>query len=387
MLAYLDCFSGISGDMTLGALIDLGLPPQWLKENLVRNVPLEGFDIEVNSVIRHGIAACGIRVVVKEDRSSRNFADIRKMIETSRLTPTVKEKSLAIFNRLATAEAEIHRQPVDEVHFHEVGGLDALVDIIGAVLGFEYLGIRHVIASRVPTGTGIVTSRHGTLPVPAPATLELLKGVPIYGNDIAQELVTPTGAAILTEMADAFEPLPAMRVERIGYGAGQADLKEIPNVLRVITGNLVPAGDGTLIVVETNIDDMNPEIFGHLMDRLFEDGALDVFWIPVYMKKNRPGTMVRVLCRRNTRDAVIARLLSETTTAGVRFHEMQRQLLEREQIRVATAFGEVTAKRIRTPDGATRIVPEYDVCRDIALKLNIPIRTVYDTIVRDAGQK
>ena len=387
MLAYLDCFSGISGDMTLGALIDLGLPPQWLQENLARKVPLEGFELKVDPTMRHGIAACSVRVIIKEDSVARNYADIRRLIETSRLSPAVKEKSLAIFARLAIAEAGVHRQPVEEVHFHEVGGLDALVDIIGAVLGFDYLGIRHVMASKVPTGTGMVRSRHGTLPVPAPATLELLKGVPIYGNDIAQELVTPTGAAILTEMADAFGPFPAMRVDRIGYGAGQADLKEIPNVLRVITGTLDPKGDDVLIVVETNIDDMNPEIFGYLMDRLFEDGALDVFWIPVYMKKNRPGTMVRVLCRRDTKDAVVARLLSETTTAGVRYHEMQRQLVEREQIRVDTSFGEVMVKRIRTLDGAARIVPEYDVCREIALKLNLPIRTVYETIVNEAGQK
>ena len=383
MLAYFDCFSGISGDMTLGALIDLGVPPQWLQENLTQNLSLTSFNLEVGSTVRHGIAACSVHVAINEENGSRTYADIKALIENSNLSLSVKDKSLAIFKRLAVAESGIHKQPVDSVHFHEVGGVDALVDIIGAVLGFDYLGIQHVIASEIPTGRGFVKSRHGTLPVPAPATLALLKGVPIYGNNIKKELVTPTGAAILTEMADSFEPIPAMRVDRIGYGAGQADLEEIPNVLRIIMGELVAREEGDLFVVETNIDDMNPEIFGYLMDRLFEDGALDVFWIPIYMKKNRPGTMVQVLCHHNVKDAIIARLLSETTTAGVRFHEMHRQILEREQISVQTTFGEVKVKRIKTLDGSTRLVPEYDDCREIALKQDIPIRVVYKAIEKD----
>ena len=385
MLAYFDCFSGISGDMTLGALIDLGVPPRWLQDNLTQSLSLAGFKLEVGSAFRHGIAACSVNVAINEEHGSRTYADIKALIGNSNLSPSVKDKSLAIFKRLAVAESGIHKQPVDRVHFHEVGGVDALVDIIGAVLGFDYLGIHHVIASEIPTGRGFVESRHGKLPVPAPATLALLKGVPIYGNNINKELVTPTGAAILTEVADSFEPIPAMRVDRIGYGAGQADLEEMPNVLRVIMGELVAREENALLVVETNIDDMNPEIFGYLMDRLFEDGALDVFWIPVYMKKNRPGTMVQVLCHRHAKDAIITRLLSETTTAGVRFHEMHRQILEREQIIVQTTFGEVKVKRIKTLDGSTRMVPEYDDCRKIALKQGIPIRVVYKAIEKDTG--
>ena len=385
MLAYCDCFAGISGDMTLAALVDLGVPPGWLQENLTQGLSLTGFELEVGSTVRHGISACSVKVIVKEYNVSRTYADIRSIIENSHLPPSVKDKSLAIFKRLAVAESGIHKQPVDRVHFHEVGGLDALVDIIGAVLGFDYLGINHIIASKVPTGIGFVKTSHGKLPIPAPATLELLKGVPIYGNNIEKELITPTGAAILTEMVDSFAPIPNMRVDRIGYGAGQADLEEIPNILRLIMGDLVAREEDTLIVVETNIDDMNPEIFGYLMDRLFEDGALDVFWIPIHMKKNRPGTMVQVLCHRHVKDAVITRLLSETTTAGVRFHEMQRQLLEREQVRVRTSLGEVMAKQIKTLDGSTRIVPEYDDCRKIALKKDIPIRVVYETIKRDTS--
>jgi uncharacterized protein (TIGR00299 family) protein len=383
MLAYFDCFSGISGDMTLAALIDLGVPPRWLQENLTKGLSLTSFELEVGSTVRHGIAACSVKVIVDEDHVSRTYADIKYLIKNSHLPPSIKEKSLAIFKRLAVAESGIHKQPVDKVHFHELGGIDALVDIIGAVLGLDYLGIKNVIASKVPTGGGFVKTSHGKLPIPAPATLEILKGVPIYGNNIDRELVTPTGAAILTEMADYFEPMPVIRVDRIGYGAGQTDLEEIPNLLRVIMGDLVAREDDTLIVVETNIDDMNPEIFGYLMDLLFEDGALDVFWIPIYMKKNRPGTMIQVLCHRHVKDAVIARLLSETTTTGVRFHEMHRQLLEREQVSVQTSFGEVMVKRIKTLDGSIRVVPEYDDCRKIALKNSIPIRMVYEAISRE----
>ena len=385
MLAYFDCFSGISGDMTLGALIDLGVPAPWLQETLTRDLPLEGFDLEIDAVTRHSIGACRVEVVVAENQPARNYAAIRQLIEKSRLSQPVKERSLEIFKRLAIAEAGIHRCPVESVHFHEVGGVDALVDIVGAVLGLDFLGIRKVIASRIPTGTGFITASHGRLPVPAPATLALLKGVPIYGSEISHELVTPTGAAILTTLAESFEPLPAMRVEKIGYGAGRADLKEVPNVLRVLTGTLPPRQDDVVSVVETNIDDMNPEIFGYLMEKLFDDGALDVFWVPVIMKKNRPGTMVKVICRGRVRDAVIARLLTETTTAGVRYCEMQRRLLEREQVKIATRYGEIAVKRIETPDGAVRLVPEYDTCRKIALEKNIPLRWVYETIVKEAG--
>jgi uncharacterized protein (TIGR00299 family) protein len=369
--------------MTLAALIDLGVPPRWLQENLTKSLSLTSFELEVGSTVRHGIAACSVKVIVDEDHVSRTYADIKYLIKNSHLPPSIKEKSLAIFKRLAVAESGIHKQPVDKVHFHELGGIDALVDIIGAVLGLDYLGIKNVIASKVPTGGGFVKTSHGKLPIPVPATLEILKGVPIYGNNIDRELVTPTGAAILTEMADYFEPMPVIRVDRIGYGAGQTDLEEIPNLLRVIIGDLVAREDDTLIVVETNIDDMNPEIFGYLMDLLFEDGALDVFWIPIYMKKNRPGTMIQVLCHRHVKDAVIARLLSETTTTGVRFHEMHRQLLEREQVSVQTSFGEVMVKRIKTLDGSIRMVPEYDDCRKIALKNSIPIRMVYEAINRE----
>ncbi|MEE4266385.1 MAG: nickel pincer cofactor biosynthesis protein LarC [Desulfobacteraceae bacterium] len=391
MLAYFDCFSGISGDMTLGALLDLGVPLAWLKEQLHR-IPLAEFDIVVNPVQRHGIHAASVQVEILESKTSRHYSDIRDLIENSPLSDTVKSTSLAIFKRLAEAEARIHNCPVDHVHFHEVGGVDAIVDIVGAALGIDYLGIKHVVASPIPLGKGFVTCSHGKLPVPAPATIGILAGVPVYGTDIPHELVTPTGAAIISSLAQRFEPLPGMVIDRIGYGAGRRELEDRPNLLRILLGTISESSaesDGKLsedqiIIVETCIDDMNPELFGHVMDRLFEDGALDVYLIPVHMKKNRPGTMLQVLCKDDSRDRLINRVLSETTTTGVRFYPSRRRLLGRDQHKIKTTFGVIAVKRIRDPQGNFRLVPEYEVCRKIALEENIPLRLVYETVAREA---
>jgi uncharacterized protein (TIGR00299 family) protein len=381
MLAYFDCFSGISGDMTLGALVDLGVPADWLKETIRSDLPLEGFEMAVSSTVRHGITACQVTVQTRDESVSRNYRDIRRLLENSRLGDAVKKNSLAVFQRLATAEARIHGCPVDTVHFHEVGGIDALVDIVGTALGFDYLGVGRIIASPLPAGGGFVKAGHGMLPLPAPATLEILREVPIYGSDVQHELVTPTGAAIVSALAEEFGPLPAMRVVRIGYGAGCADLAVQPNLLRLILGQPSAGAGENVTVVETGIDDMNPELFGYLMDRLFEDGALDVFWVPIQMKKNRPGTMVQVICRTGDRAKIVNRLLSETTTIGVRCHDVQRFTLKRETVRVATSFGDIRAKRITQPDGSVRLAPEYDECREIAKRLDIPIRKVYETLL------
>ena len=393
MFAYFDCFSGISGDMTLGALLDLGVPLEWLKEQLHR-VPLNDFDIVVTPVQRHGIQAASVQVKILDNKTSRNYSDIRNLIEDSPLPDTVKSMGLAIFKRLAEAEARIHNCTVDHVHFHEVGGVDALVDIIGSALGLDYLGVKHIVASPIPLGRGFVTCSHGKLPVPAPATLGILTGVPVYGTDIPHELVTPTGAAIIRSLAQCFEPLPEMVIDRIGYGAGRRDLEDRPNLLRVLLGarpGSVVEGDPKLAedritIVETCIDDMNPEVFGYVMERLFEDGALDVYWIPVHMKKNRPGTMLQVLCRDDSRDRLIDRVLSETTTTGVRYYQSRRRLLGRDQLKIKTTFGVIPVKRIRDPRGNSRLVPEYEVCRQIALEKKIPLRVVYDTIIRDTSK-
>ena len=392
MLAYFDCFSGISGDMTLGALLDLGVPLEWLKEQL-RRVPLADFDIVVSPVQRHGIHAASVQVEILDSKTSRNYSDIRALIENCPLSDSVKSTSLAIFKKLAEAEARIHHCPVDQVHFHEVGGVDAIVDIVGAALGLDYLGIKKIVASPVPLGKGFVACSHGKLPVPAPATLEILEGVPVHGTDIPYELVTPTGAAIIRSLAQGFELMPEMVITRIGYGAGQRDFEDRPNLLRIVLAAESESAadlDGKLqedqiTIVETCIDDMNPELFGYVMERLFEDGALDVYWIPVQMKKNRPGTMLQVLCKDDSRDRLIDRVLSETTTTGVRYYQSRRRLLGRDQLKIKTTFGVIPVKRIRDPRGNTRLVPEYEVCRQIALTENLPLRVVYEAVTREAA--
>ncbi len=381
MIAYFDCFSGISGDMTLGALIDLGVPVKWLKDSLEK-IPLSGFDLSVATVSRNGIQAKSVDVRVVDDVKSRDYAEIISMIEKSYLSPNIKQKSLDIFEKIADAEAAIHGCLKKNVHFHEVGGIDAVVDIVGTVLCVDYLGIARVISSRIPLGRGFVSCQHGTLPVPAPATLCILKGVPVYGTQIPQELVTPTGAAIIVALAESFEEIPEMIIEKTGYGAGKRELETIPNLLRIITGKAFIQQKDAITVIETCIDDMNPEIFGFLMDRLFEKGALDVYWIPIFMKKNRPGTMVQVLCPEDCREIVIDCILSETTSLGVRYYDAKRRVLARESVLMETVYGEIAVKRIIAPNGSIRMAPEYEVCKKIALEKNIPIRIVYDTILQ-----
>jgi uncharacterized protein (TIGR00299 family) protein len=394
MLAYFDCFSGISGDMTLGALIDLGVPIHWLKDRL-RSIPLTDFDITATAVHRNGIHATSVRVDAFENKTSRNFSEIRRLIQDSPLPDTVKLTGVQMFEKIAKAEARIHSCSPEEVHFHEVGGIDAIVDIVGTVLCLDYLGIKKILASRIPMGKGFVTSRHGKIPVPAPATVAILEGVPVYGANIPHELVTPTGAAIIVTLAQSFETLPDMVIKQTGYGAGQRDLEERPNLLRIIMGlesDLVtdlPDETRTdkISILETCIDDMSPEVFGYLMDRLFEDGALDVYWIPIHMKKNRPGTMLQVLCKNEVRDDLIHRILLETTTLGVRYYESCRRLLWRDNLDLKTAYGTISVKRVKDPQGNVRIVPEYEVCRKIALEKDIPLRTVYDTLARQAAEE
>ncbi len=387
MIAYFDCFSGISGDMTLGALIDLGVPADWLKDNLLE-LPLNGFDLSVSTVHRHGVHAKYVQVEVPEHDHSRHYSDIITLVDKSSLPDSVKERSLDIFDRIASAESHIHGCPKDEVHFHEVGAVDAIVDIVGTALCVDYLKIDRVISSQIPLGKGFVSCQHGKLPVPAPATVEILKGIPVYGSDIPHELVTPTGAAIITSLAKSFESIPGMEIEAVGYGAGSRDLEQRPNLLRVMIGKTRELQRGVqndrLLIVETCIDDMNPEVFGFLMERLFEDGALDVYWIPVFMKKNRPGTMVQVLCRMDQKETIANRIFKETTSIGVRYYEAFRSFLSREQVEIETAFGPVAVKKVKNPDGSIRVVPEYEACKRIALDKNLPLRSVYERILKEA---
>lgn len=390
MIAYFDCFSGISGDMTLGAMVDLGVPVDWLKAQLTA-IPLDGFDIRAHRVSRHGIGATKVEVVIQETHHHRSYRDIRELIRNSGLSDTVKTKSMAIFHRIAEAEAAIHSVALDEVHFHEVGSMDAIVDVVGTCLCLERLNIGKVVASPLPLGKGFVQCQHGTLPVPAPATIEILKGIPVFCGHAEQEMVTPTGAAIAAELAENFVSMPAMSIERVGYGAGTRDLEIQPNLLRVIagrtTGQAIEYTTEHLVMVESNIDDMNPEVFGYLMDKLFADGALDVVWVPVYMKKNRPGTMIQVLCEVDQRAAIVDRILAETTTLGVRFYQVQRTCLEREVVEVETRWGRVEAKKVTEIDGTERIVPEFDACRRIADLQGVALRKVYDAVINAVNER
>ncbi|MFP4193832.1 MAG: nickel pincer cofactor biosynthesis protein LarC [Desulfosalsimonas sp.] len=376
MIAYFDCFSGISGDMTLGALVDLGVPADWIKNTLSENLPLEGFDIRAETVHSSGISARRVSVSGQE-KAERDYKAIYRLISSSGLAPGVVKTSLAMFDRLAEAEAKIHGCKKDDVHFHEVGGVDAIVDMVGCALAVDYLGIDSVISSPLPMGRGSVECRHGTLPVPAPATAALLKGVPVYGSGIPFEQVTPTGAAIITTLAQSFEDMPGMILDKTGYGAGSRVIEGRPNVLRIMTGRARAGGPDSMFMIETCIDDMNPEIYGYLSDRLFAGGARDVYMIPVYMKKGRPGTMLQVLCEKSVRADIADRILSETSAIGLRYYPVQRQVLERRKVSVETDYGLVEAKQVYAPDGSARITPEYESCRQIAEQQGIALQTVY----------
>lgn len=384
--AYFDCFSGMSGDMVLGAFIDLGVPQDVIETEVGRVVP-GTFRLEVRDAQRMGIGGTQVDVVVSTDKESRDYGRIKDLIEGSDLADGVKGESLQIFSRLAQVEARIHGCAPETVHFHEIGGIDAMVDIIGAAAARSWLGIETVTASQIPVGKGFVRCAHGVLPVPAPATVALLEGVPVVGTEVPAELVTPTGAAIVTTFSSSYGAMPPMCIQKIGYGVGRAELKDRPNLLRIVTGEAGPAVAGDEVhVIETNIDDMNPEIFGFLMERLFEDGALDVIWIPVYMKKNRPGVLVQVLCETVNRDKIVDRILTETTTSGVRCHLVSRRKLPREVRVVDTPFGSVEVKEIATPGGPSR-VPEYEACRRIAREQGLPLKQVYAMVSAEVSRR
>ncbi len=383
MLAYFDCFAGVSGDMTLGALVDMGVPGAWLEAQL-NSLFGSGFSLRTTQTLRRGIRATRLEVIAADNAFRRNFTEICALIDQSPFSPGVRASSLKIFHRIADAEAMLHGCPREEVHFHEIGAVDSLVDVVGTCLALEFLGVREICASKIPLGTGWVDCAHGRLPVPAPATLEILKGATVFQTEIPHELTTPTGAAILAALSRSFQGFPEMIVEKIGYGAGARDLEAIPNILRILLGRRLSPKPGTgdrVVVAECAIDDMNPEYFGHVMERLFKDGALDVYWIPIFMKKNRPGTLVQVLCPESRREAILSRLLTETTSIGVRYSEALRWTLPRESVEVKTEFGRLAAKRVRGLDGKWRIVPEYEVCRAAALKRDIPLRVVYEAVL------
>lgn len=379
-IAYFDCFSGISGDMTLGALLDLGVPEPFLLDEL-KKLPVSGYSFEISRERRGAIS--GVRVVIKvADQPSRTYRDIRDLIGGSVLSERVRTKSLAVFERIAQAESRVHQVPVDEVHFHEVGAVDSILDVVGSVIGLEYLETGKVFSSRIPLGQGVMHTHHGTIPIPAPAAVLLLKGVPVYDSGVERELVTPTGAGILTTLAESFGNVPEMTLTAIGYGAGRDRASNPPNLLRIMTGESRESLlREELLLVETNIDDMNPEFYNYVFEKLFSAGVLDVCIIPVQMKKNRPGVLLRVLIEPALEAAAIEVIFRETTTLGVRIQEVRRVALQREEKIVETPFGTCRAKSVTTPEGGERLIPEYEECRRIALEKNLPIRTVYDEMV------
>lgn len=377
-ILYFDSFAGASGDMILGALVGVGVDRQALLEHLSR-LNLSGYEIDFETVDRSGISATRAHVRTAHEHAHRRLDDILKIINESRLSDGVKERAARIFTRLGEAEAKIHNVAVEQIHFHEVGALDAIIDVVGACIGFELLGVERFVCSELHVGSGMVEMAHGRFPIPPPAVAELLKGAPVYSSDIKGELVTPTGAAIISTICQEFGPLPKMKIERAGYGAGTREYQNFPNVLRLILGDdekVEASGDERLMIVETNIDDMSPQLYGYVMEQAFARGALDCYLTPVQMKKNRPGVFVSILCRPHERDSMCQLLLTETTTLGVRFYEVLRRALARETISVETEFGPIDVKVARLNGRVVKEMPEYEQCRAAALTANVALQVV-----------
>jgi uncharacterized protein (TIGR00299 family) protein len=388
-IAYLDCFSGISGDMLLGALLDAGLPFQELTEGL-GTLPLEGYRVDAKREARNHLY--GTRVLVTLDTQEsppRNLEAIRNIIRGSELSLWVQDQSIAIFEHLARVEGGLHGLPPEHVHFHEVGAVDSIVDIVGCVFGVERLGIQKLFASPLPLGSGFVETQHGRLPVPAPATLSLLQGVPICNAGVPNEMVTPTGAALAVGLACTFGPMPPMVVRRIGYGAGSRIIPDRPNLLRILLGEDQYQEDGDVVaLLETNLDDVSPEWLGYIMERLFDAGALDVVLIPVHMKKNRPGVQVQVMADPHRADALMEILFVESGTLGIRHRYSERKVLQRALVEVESPWGTMTVKKIHRRDGSVAFHPEYEACCRAARNSGRPLREVFAWVAslnRDAS--
>ncbi|MDT7603540.1 MAG: pyridinium-3,5-bisthiocarboxylic acid mononucleotide nickel chelatase [Acidobacteriota bacterium] len=373
---YFDCFAGASGDMILGALVGAGADAVRLREQL-QLLDVSNFDVSFETVDRSGIGATRAHVRTEDEQKHRHLSTILKIIDGSRLSDEVKSRAARIFTRLAEAEARVHNIAVEKVHFHEVGAMDAIIDVVGACIGFELLGIERFVASPLHVGSGTVEMAHGRFPVPPPAVVELLRDVPTYATDIQGELLTPTGAAIISTVCESYGAQPAMRVGATGYGAGKREYERFPNVLRVMIGETdADAASEKLFVVETNLDDVSPQIVGHVMERAFERGALDCYFTPVQMKKNRPGVLISILCRPAEREAIYQLLFHETTTLGVRSYEVERRALARESVLVETEFGAIRVKVARRDGRIANATPEFDDCRAAARKWDAPLRDV-----------
>ncbi|HEY2932454.1 MAG TPA: nickel pincer cofactor biosynthesis protein LarC [Acidobacteriota bacterium] len=378
MILIFDPFNGISGDMTVGALLDAGLPFEHLQQSYAA-LNVEGLEVAFESVSRAGVRASKFRVSCREQKKHRHLSHIEKMLQASSLRAPVVETALRIFRKLAEAEAAVHGTTIEKVHFHEVGALDSIADIVGAAVGFDYFKVERFFTHPVSVGFGMVKCEHGLLPVPPPATALLLRKIPTYAGTVESEMTTPTGAAILAALA---EPMPAgvaVRKEKIGYGAGDRDFPGTPNVLRIFLSQCqqLPAAH-EIVELHTNIDDMNPELYGPLLNRLLGAGALDVFYQPAMMKNGRPGTLVTVLCEAARREELVGILFRETTTLGIRYHVRQREVLNRRLVPVNTAYGTVRVKVADFGNEIFKFAPEFEDCRKIAEATGVPVRQVYD---------
>jgi len=379
-IAHFDCFSGISGDMVLGALVDAGADLRQIEAEL-KKLKLPGWKISSERVQRRAIFAVHVKVETEEHHHHRGLPEILRMIDAAGLAPRAANRARKIFTRLGEAEARVHQIAVEQVHFHEVGAADSIIDIVGAAIGFELLDIAEFSCSALDVGAGQAKTAHGVLPVPAPAAAELLRGAPAFSSGIQGELVTPTGAAIATTLASRYAEMPEMTLRAIGYGAGSADNPEKPNVLRLLIGQKAvgEAGeywDPPVTVIETNVDDMSPQIYGYFAERALAAGALDVFSVPAQMKKNRPGLLVTILCEPENAARLVDLVFRETTTIGVRTHEVRRKVLARDLIPVETPFGQVRMKVSRLNGSVLNAAPEYEDCQRIAAERGVPLKQV-----------
>lgn len=381
--AYLECSSGISGDMFLAALLDAGLPPDRLFAEL-KKISVGFYKFKRTRALRAGIVGTRVEVEVPSEQTHRKLATIEELIGRSALGETVKERAVRIFRRLAEVEGKIHNQPPEDIHFHEVGAVDAIVDVVGACVGLELMEISELLCSPLNVGSGRVETAHGVLPVPAPATAELLKEIPVYSTGVEGELVTPTGAAIVSTLAKVFGPMPSMKVESIGYGVGEKDFPGHANVARLFVGQSVETakaqagapGDELVSVIEANLDDMSPQLYGYLVEQALAAGALDVTCSSIQMKKNRPGLEVTILCAPEHSDSLAQLLFEQTTTIGLRIYEARRKVLEREQVSVETPYGSVRIKVAKRDGRVVNVAPEYDDCQRLAAEKSVPLKQV-----------
>jgi len=381
--AYLDCSSGISGDMFLAVLIDAGVPVDRLFTEL-KKLPLGFYEFKRTRAVRGGLVGTRVEIRAPGEQPHRTLPDIQNLLEMASLPAQAASQALKVFSRLAEVEGRLHNLPPGEVHFHEVGAVDAFVDIVGACVGLELLEISDLVCSPLNVGGGRVEAAHGTLPVPAPATAELLKDLPIYSSGVEGELVTPTGAALVSTLASGFGPLPPMKVNRIGYGAGERDFPGLSNLARLFVGERVEAvegrsgapGDELVSVIEANVDDMSPQLYGHFLEQALAAGALDVTCTATQMKKNRPGLTISILCEPERGETLSQLLFAETTTIGVRIHETRRKVLERELVTVETPYGAITVKVARREGKVVNVAPEFDACQRLAAEKSVPLKQV-----------